>query len=152
MTTPTPRPIPTPRDLAQRPARPAPAPCVSEALARMLTSLPDGSFLSTWYAGADSSSLRPNVRLVAAALATLADPDTGQIPDDKQPTASDLIPATGLSGAEIGLALGMLRQRCWLQRSRRALRPDGVPRRHLTLTIPAAYLPRLTTPAAGGEE
>lgn len=136
-TTAIPRPMPTPRDVANRQAE---RDLITGVLER-----PQGDFLTLWHRGIVRSGLPPHFRLVALTLATRADHKTGRIPADEQPFLGGLVLDTRLTEDQVVVCLNSLRSRGWIAAERTDRRHGSrYTHCHLRLRIPAVLLPTLT--------
>jgi hypothetical protein len=136
--------IPSPADLARRPAPATPAtpkPALLDAVAvGVLTKDERFKPMYTW--ALLMSGMQPEARLLAHTLLWYARHTDGHISPAYQPSVDELVAATGLAPARISTQIEILRQRGWL---RLASVPDG-PRAgspRYELTIPALYLQRV---------
>ncbi|MDT6983704.1 hypothetical protein ACFSUJ_12020 [Streptomyces lusitanus] len=155
--------IPSPADLARRPApkpptRPTPAPAAQKTDARpplpqrpkppltAAEAIAPGKltkrehFRKTFLFGLRVSRMTPHARLVGHDLLWRASHATGRLSTDLQPTTESLAKATGLTVAQVQVALSTLRSRGWLKYHavEQGRRRAGTP--VITLTIPAAVL------------
>lgn len=104
--------IPTPADLARR-ARPAPPVAAAGAPTPPATGRVDPS---RYAAEIQRAGLHPSAVRVGLALAALADPDSGLIPDARQPTQRTLGHSVELSRGRLLHSLRRLEEAGWLVR------------------------------------
>ncbi|MFZ4206810.1 hypothetical protein ACOZE4_18430 [Streptomyces griseoincarnatus] len=121
-----------------RPLRPKPALTAEEAIAPGKLTKRE-HFRRTFLFGLRASRMHAHARLVGHDLMWRAAHATGRIAPNQQPSLETLAAATGLSTGQVDVALATLHTRGWLQY--RALREGpraGV--RVMSLAIPAAVL------------
>jgi hypothetical protein len=151
--------IPSPADLARRAAqpKPGPRPAPPAAAAPQLGPLPAAEeafapgvldagagerFKPTYHWGLILSGMRPESRLLAYTLLWYAHHRTGRIAPHLKPSREQLATATGLSTAQVGVQLEILRSRGWLRLSPVTEGPRRGQDRY-DLTIPSLYLERI---------
>jgi hypothetical protein len=79
--------------------------------------VPSGApFRQRWEAGIRYSSLHCNARLIALTLASLADWQTGQIPEDQMPGVPRLCKASALQEQAVRNSLKWLARLGWIER------------------------------------
>ncbi|MFD3654369.1 hypothetical protein [Streptomyces sp. NPDC058620] len=144
MTSPRPTPALMPRR-ATAPAAPAPASVADQQLIAPAPTVAGRSYRSLWEQAVLSSSMPPNARLVAMALATHADA-AGHIA--RQPRLIGLVHNTGLYVGQVSVGLTVLRERRLLSQTRPA---DRYEHADFLLAIPNSVMARLikktTSPA-----
>jgi hypothetical protein len=127
---------PTPLDIANRD--------LDRALASGIVHLPANEpFRLLWEEGIRRSNLITNHRLIALALATHADYDTGDIDHRRQPFLDGLAVETQLGRGQVSVALKTLEQRGWIRRAGSRAKYLAYERCPWRLAIPALLLPRL---------
>ncbi|MYW99915.1 MULTISPECIES: hypothetical protein [unclassified Streptomyces] len=128
---------PTP---AQMPRRdPATVAAANRELTAPAPAQPHQPYRALFEQGVLGTSMRPNPKFVAIALATHADA-SGQIPAGGQPRLIGLIHDTGLHVGQVVVALNTLKQRGWIRQVQAAAPYDTA---DLVLTIPRPIMARL---------
>ncbi|MFJ7049006.1 hypothetical protein ACIQVC_37210 [Streptomyces sp. NPDC101112] len=159
MTAPTAPRVPTPGDLARRPAPPAPTKRAQPVAARpgqpytprTLTpaeALAPGRIgkrerlRNLFTHGLRISRMRPHARLVALTLLPYANDKTGLLTPAHRPTIEQLADNTGLLPAQVHVQLQVLTQRGWLY-SRPIAEGPHAGKVGLCLAVPAGVLEQL---------
>lgn len=94
------------------------------------------------------SDLPPTDRHILMTLASLADPETGIIPDRFQPSFSDLAQQTGLGRSTVGRRLPFIEAAGWIKRSAPTLEAawKDKEKNSYSLLIPPAFVPQQRVP------